>query len=145
MLIEQLSIFIENRKGAMAEVTAILNRANVGICALLLADTSEFGVLRLIVNDNETAETALKEQGFIVGKSKVIAVEFIDNPNGMNQILDPLCDAGVNLEYMYLFHNIKKNLPIMIFRADDPQTALNTLKENKIPIVSSQELSYCSR
>ncbi len=142
MLIEQLSIFIENRKGALAEVTAILNKANVGICALLLADTSEFGVLRLIVNDNETAETALKEQGFIVGKSKVIAVEFIDNPNGMNQILDPLCDAGINLEYMYLFHNVQQNVPIIVFRADDPQKAIEVLQENSISIISPDKL-YC--
>ncbi len=141
MFIEQLSILIENRKGSIAEVTAILNKAGVGICALLLADTSEFGVLRLIVNDNETAETALKEQSFIVGKSKVIAVEVANAPQGMNQILDPLSDAEINLEYMYLFHQIKGERTIMVLRADDPQKALEVLAEHQITIVSSQELS----
>ena len=86
---EQISIFIENKEGRLAEVTAILRDAGVNIRALSLADTTDFGVLRLIVNDNDKATAALRNQGFTVGKTRVLAVEVNDEPGGLNQVLDP--------------------------------------------------------
>ena len=88
MRAEQISVFLENKAGRLAEVTSILAEADVNIRALALADTSDFGVLRLIVNDNEKAEAALKNRGFTVGKTDVVAVEVEDRPGGLHRILD---------------------------------------------------------
>ncbi|WP_022664071.1 ACT domain-containing protein [Desulfospira joergensenii] len=140
MLSEQISVFIENKEGRLAEVTAILRDARVNIRALSLADTTDFGVLRLIVDNNDTAETALKKEGFTVGKTKVLAVEVKDEPGGLNRVLDPLCAQEVNVEYMYAFANPKCQNAIMIFRFDDPQRALTILAENKIKVVDGEAI-----
>jgi hypothetical protein len=141
MFVEQISIFIENKEGRLAEVTGILRDANVNIRALSLADTTDFGVFRLIVNDNEKAEEALKKEGFKVGKTQVLAVEVIDEPGGLNEILDPFLENEINLEYMYAFANQKGKNAIMIFRFDDLDRALTILTEKNIKIFSRQELS----
>ncbi len=139
MFVEQISIFVENKEGRLAEVTAILGNANINIRALSLADTTDFGVLRLIVNDNEKAEQVLKKEGFTVGITKVLAVEIKDEPGGLNSVLDPLCDNEVNVEYMYAFANPKCKNSIMIFRFDDYDKALKILEKQNIKIITSQE------
>lgn len=141
MFVEQISIFIENKEGRLAEVTGILRDANVNIRALSLADTTDFGVFRLIVNDNEKAEEALKKEGFKVGKTQVLAVEVIDEPGGLNEILDPFLENEINLEYMYAFANPKGKNAIMIFRFDDLDRALKILSEKNIKVFTRQELS----
>ncbi len=140
MLAEQISVFIENKEGRLAEVTAILRDANVNIRALSLADTTDFGVLRLIVNNNDAAEKALKKEGFTVGKTKVLAVEVNDEPGGLNKVLDPLCDQDVNVEYMYAFANPKCRNAIMIFRFNDHNKALKILAEQQIKVIDSKEI-----
>jgi hypothetical protein len=140
MCAEQISIFIENKEGRLAEVTAILRDADVNIRALSLADTTDFGVLRLIVNNNERAEKALKEEGFTVGITQVLAVEVKDEPGGLNNILDPLSENEVNVEYMYAFANPQCKNAIMIFRFDDHDKALKLLAEKKIKVISKQEI-----
>ncbi|MBT6338273.1 MAG: ACT domain-containing protein [Desulfobacula sp.] len=132
MFVEQISIFIENKEGRLAEVTGILRDANVNIRALSLADTTDFGVFRLIVNDNDKAEKALKKEGFKVGKTQVLAVEVMDEPGGLNEILDPFLENEINLEYMYAFANPKGKNAIMIFRFDDLDRALKILSEKNI-------------
>ncbi|NDY70662.1 amino acid-binding protein [Desulfobacter hydrogenophilus] len=141
MMAEQISIFIENKEGRLAEVTAILRDAGVNIRALSLADTTDFGVLRLIVNENEKATTALREQGFTVGKTRVLAVEVNDEPGGLNQVLDPLSEQGVNVEYMYAFANPQCKNAIMIFRFDDLEKAKIILAEQGIKVVDKDEIS----
>lgn len=138
---EQISIFIENKEGRLAEVTAILRDAGVNIRALSLADTTDFGVLRLIVNDNEKATAALRNQGFTVGKTRVLAVEVNDVPGGLNQVLDPLSEQGVNVEYMYAFANPQCKNAIMIFRFDDIEKAKVILAEQGIKVVDKEEIS----
>lgn len=140
MLAEQISIFIENKEGRLAEVTAILRDANVNIRALSLADTTDFGVLRLIVNDNDRAEKALKDEGFTVGKTQVLAVEVADEPGGLNRVLDPLSDQGVNVEYMYAFANPQCKNAIMILRLDDHVKALEILGKHSIKVFTAQEI-----
>ena len=140
MLAEQISIFIENKEGRLAEVTAILRDAQVNIRALSLADTTDFGVLRLIVNDTQKAAAALKREGFTVGKTPVLAVEVSDEPGGLNRVLDPLSESGVNVEYMYAFANPQCQNAIMIFRFDDPERAVSILAEHQIKVIGSQEL-----
>ena len=138
---EQISIFIENKEGRLAEVTAILRDAGVNIRALSLADTTDFGVLRLIVNDNDKATTALRNQGFTVGKTRVLAVEVNDEPGGLNQVLDPLSEQDVNVEYMYAFANPQCKNAIMIFRFDDLEKAKIILAEQGIKVIDKEEIS----
>lgn len=140
MFAEQISVFIENKEGRLAEVTAILRDAGVNIRALSLADTTDFGVLRLIVNDNDSAESALKKEGFTVGKTQVLAVEVKDEPGGLNTILDPLWQNEVNVEYMYAFANPQHKNAIMIFRFDDPQKALELFAQRDIRVISAVEI-----
>ncbi len=135
---EQISIFIENKEGRLAEVTAILRDAGVNIRALSLADTTDFGVLRLIVNENEKATAALRNQGFTVGKTRVLAVEVNDEPGGLNQVLDPLSEQGVNVEYMYAFANPQCKNAIMIFRFDDIEKAIVILAEKGIKVIDKR-------
>jgi hypothetical protein len=140
MFTEQLSVFIENREGRLAEVTAILRDARVNIRALSLADTTDFGVLRLIVDDNETAKKALKAEGFTVGTTQVLAVEVKDEPGGLNNILDTLGENEINLEYMYSFANPKCKNAVMIFRFDDHERAIKVLAQKNIRVFTSREI-----
>lgn len=140
MRAEQISIFLENKAGRLAEVTATLRDANVNIRALSLADTTDFGILRLIVNDNQKAEKVLKDEGFTVGKTDVIAVEVDDNPGGLNQVLDPLTREGINVEYMYAFANPHGKNAIMIFRFDKIDKAIEILAQNTIKVIKGEDV-----
>ncbi|SLM30009.1 ACT domain protein [Desulfamplus magnetovallimortis] len=140
MRVEQISIFLENKAGRLAEVTAILRDANVNIRALSLADTTDFGILRLIVNNNQAAEEALKKEGFTVGKTNVLAIEVDDSPGGLNNVLDPLTSEGVNVEYMYAFANPHGKNAIMIFRFHDLDKAIGILKEKGINVINGADV-----
>ena len=128
MRAEQISIFLENKAGRLAEVTSILAEADVNIRALAIADTSDFGVLRLIVNDNQRAVEALRNRGFTVGKTDVVAVEVEDRPGGLYKILDILYNAEINVEYMYAFVTQSGSNAIMIFRFDNIDEAVKLLQ-----------------
>jgi hypothetical protein len=140
MKVEQLSIFLENKTGRLAEVTQALSAANINIRALSLADTSEFGILRLIVNDHEKAQTVLKEQGFTVGRTNVVAVEVPDQPGGLNTILQLLSAKGVNVEYMYAFVQTGGKNATLILRFDKTDQALEVLTQHKIPVIPGETL-----
>jgi hypothetical protein len=140
MRAEQISVFLENKAGRLAEVTAILAENGVNIRALALADTSDFGVLRLIVSDNEKAITVLKNQGFTVGRTDVVAVEVEDRPGGLHRILDVLHRAGLNVEYMYAFVTQSGNNAIMIFRFDNIDEAVKLLKENDVKVINGSQV-----
>lgn len=119
MKVEQLSIFLENRPGRLAEVTAVLAEQNINLRALALADTLEFGVLRLITDRPEDARKALNAKGFSAQVTDVLAVEVPDKPGGLHQILKAFSDAGVNVEYMYAFVGQMGHGAVVIFRLDD--------------------------
>ena len=136
----QISVFLENKAGRLAEVTGILAEADVNIRALALADTSDFGVLRLIVNDNQKAVTALKNRGFTIGETDVVAVEVEDRPGGLHRILDILHKAGVNVEYMYAFVQQSGNNAVMIFRFDNIDEAVNILQENNLTVINGSKV-----
>ncbi len=124
----------------MAEITRILADAGVNIRALSLADTSDFGILRLIVNDCEKAKEKLSQSGFTVGKTEVIAVEVEDHPGGLHKILDILYKANVNVEYMYAFVQQSAGNAIIIFRFDEIDEAVRALLENGVMVVEPQKL-----
>ncbi len=140
MRAEQLSIFLENKAGSIAEVTAILRDAGVNIRALSLADTTDFGVMRMIVNNISKAEKALKAEGFSVGKTNIIAISIDDSPGGLNKILDPIYAENINVEYMYAFANPKEYNAIMVFRFDDTDKAISVLKENSLKIIEGEKV-----
>ncbi len=135
MIVEQISIFLENKAGRLMEVTKTLSDAHINIRALSLADTSDFGILRLIVDDTAKAQSVLKEKGFTVGKTGVVAVEVGDNPGGLQAILEVLDKAGVNVEYMYAFVQKNSENATLIFRLDRTEYALEELKKHNIKVL----------
>jgi hypothetical protein len=137
---EQISIFLENKTGRLFEVTETLFEAGVNIRALSLADTSDFGVLRLIVDDNEKAKEALKARGFTVGKTSVVAVEVPDRPGGLHGILRALQQSGINVEYMYAFVQQSGSNAVMIFRFDNTDEALRVLKDAGVAVIEGARL-----
>jgi hypothetical protein len=138
--VEQISVFLENKAGRLADVTRILAEANVNIRALSLADTSDFGILRLIVNDNNRAKEELKKAGFTVGKTDVVAVEVEDQPGGLSYILGILHKANVNVEYMYAFVQQSGANAVLIFRFDNLQEAIRILKDNNVRVIKGEKL-----
>lgn len=140
MKVEQISVFLENRAGRLAEVTKTLGDNKINIRALSLADTSDFGILRLIVTDNEKAKEALKAKGFTVGRTNVVAAEVGDQPGGLNAILEMLNAGGVNVEYMYAFVTQSGRNAILIFRFDRTDLAIEVLQKNNVRILSGEEL-----
>jgi len=140
MQAEQISVFLENKAGRLAEVTGILSEANVNIRALAVADTSDFGVLRLIVDDNIKAVKALKNRGFTVGRTDVVAVEVEDRPGGLHRLLDMLHKAQINVEYMYAFVQHSGENAVMIFRFDNIDEAVRVLEEHNVKVISGSEV-----
>lgn len=140
MKVDQLSIFLENRAGRLAEVTRILNESGVNIRALSLADTSDFGILRLIVSDFETAKTKLKESGFTVGRTTVVAVEVKDEPGGLHNILSTLQDSDINVEYMYAFVQQSGDSAVLIFRFDRTEQGIEVLQQKGFTIIPGDKL-----
>ena len=140
-MVEQISVFLENKAGRLMEVTSILFEADVNIRALALADTSDFGVLRLLVDDNTKAVAALKENGFTVGRTEVVAVEVEDKPGGLHSILELLGSANLNVEYMYSYVRNSGQHAVMIFRLDDVPAAIDILQKKGIAVLESEQLN----
>ena len=140
MQAEQISVFLENKAGRLAEVTGILAEADVNIRALALADTSDFGVLRLIVDDNKKAVDALKNRGFTVGRTDVVAVEVEDRPGGLHRLLDMLHKSEINVEYMYAFVQHSGENAVMIFRFDNIDEAIRVLEEHNVKVINGKEV-----
>jgi hypothetical protein len=141
MLVQQISIFIENKSGRLAEVTRVLGEAGVNIRALSLADTSDFGILRLIVDQTDKAKAVLKEKGFTVNKTEVIAVEVPDRPKGLFGILHVLDQSSVNVEYMYAFVERCGENAVIIFRFDNVAEAIRVLQKNGVNILEAERIN----
>ncbi len=140
MKVKQLSIFLENRAGRLAGVTTCLSENNINIRALSLADTSDFGILRLIVTDHEKAKTALKQAGFIVDTTEVVAAAMQDQPGGLNSILKLLQEESINVEYMYAFVQQSGESAALIFRFDRIDEAVAALQKHGVRMLTSEEL-----
>ena len=140
MQVPQISVFLENKVGRMADVTNALAENDINIIALSVADTSEFGILRLIVNKPEAAYQAIKEAGFTVMTNFVIAVEVADEPGGLAKILDVLTRAKLNVEYMYAFVERSTGRAALIFRFDKEQEAVKVLQAAGVNILKKVDL-----
>ena len=138
--VEQISIFLENKTGSLEEATRILKDAGINIRTLSLADTTDFGILRLIVNDVETASRVIKEQGLRVSRTTVVAVEVPDRPGGLHSILEVLTKNGINVEYLYAFVERSGENAVIIFRLDTPDRAIDILKQNGMTVLPGEKL-----
>jgi len=141
MFVKQVSVFLENKSGRLAEVSRILGQNSIDIRALSIADTAEFGILRLIVNNPDLAVEVLTEKGFSVGTTEVIAIRVDDKPGGLSQALNYLEENDIGIEYMYAFiGNVGSCKALVIIRVDDVQYAMETLEKNNIEIVPSEKI-----
>ncbi|HSM92622.1 MAG TPA: amino acid-binding protein [Anaeromyxobacteraceae bacterium] len=138
MAVDQISVFLQNETGGVADVVDVLARAGVDIRALSLADESDFGILRLIVNDTDRAVAAFREAGFPVRRTPVVAVEIPDRPGGLAKTLDAL--RGVAVEYMYAFVRKSGEQAIVVFRFDDPEKAVATLARSGSRILGVEDI-----
>ena len=142
MSLKQISVFVENKPGKMQALTQILADHKVDMRALSLAETSDFGIVRIIVDDVYAASTLLKDEGFIHNVTKVLGVAIPDEPGGLNTVLAVLKEAGINVEYMYAFmgRNQASNA-CMIFRVQDPRAAVTALAAHGIRCIDQDELA----
>lgn len=134
-MVKQISVFLENKCGRLVRAAETLGKNNINIRALSIADTSDFGILRLIVDKWEKALAVLKEEGFIASETEVIAVQVPDLPGGLAQVLHCLETAGINIEYLYSFVEKPEKDALILMRVEDIPDALKILQENGIPIV----------
>ena len=140
MKVEQLSIFLENKPGGLEQVTRILKDAGINIRTLSLADTTDFGILRLIVNNVDAANRVLKEHGFRFSRTTVVAVEVPDRPGGLHSILEVLSKNGINVEYLYAFVERSGENAVIIFRFDAPDKAIEVLQKNGLTVLPGAKL-----
>ncbi len=140
MKVNQISIFLENKPGGLEFVTRVLRDADINIRALSLADTSDFGILRLIVNDTDKAERALQDEGFTVRRTSVVAVEIPDRPGGLHSIMEAISGRDVNVEYTYAFVERSGENAIIIFRFDKADEAIEVLTEKGFTVLPGEKL-----
>jgi hypothetical protein len=140
MQVTQISVFLENKSGRLADVCSLLGQQNINIRALSIADTTDFGILRLIVNKPPEAVKILREDSFTVSETEVIAVAVPDSPGGLAGVLVSLAQGKINLEYMYAFLGQKSNHALVIFRVDDIPGALRVLGESGVKVLPSDEV-----
>ena len=137
---KQMSVFIENKEGKLKKAINALSKENINIRALSIADTTKFGILRLIVSDNQKAKEILEENNFIVKESEVIIVEVPDEPNGLNTILTYLDDEDINLEYLYAFVSSKSDEAIVVMRLENIDEGIKVLKSNNANILTEEDI-----
>ncbi|MCL2031321.1 MAG: ACT domain-containing protein [Oscillospiraceae bacterium] len=140
MLIHQISVFVENRTGRLSDITGVLARNNIDIRALSIADTTDFGILRLIVNEPEKAVAALKGEGITVSKTEVVAVRLADEPGALHDILEALRERDIVVEYAYAFLTRKDADACVILRVEDNEKAVEALKTKGQTLLTGAEL-----
>jgi len=140
MKIKQLSIFLQNKMGSLAKPLEVLTVADVNIRAMCMADTSEFGILRLVVDDPEKGKEALEQNNFLVKMTEIIGVEMNDTPGGLTSVLKTIRDNNIDLEYLYAFTHDKADKAILLLHADDIDKLIEVLQNSNITIVPSEEV-----
>ena len=140
MAIKQISIFIENKEGRIKKAISILGEKDINIRALSIADTTKYGILRLIVSDNVKAMIALEEKGFVVRENDVVIVSVPDKPNGLNSVLEVLDEKEINLEYMYAFISNKTDEAIVVMRFENMEEDVELLKDSDVNILEKEDI-----
>ncbi len=140
MTIPQISVFLENKAGQLADITGILSENQVNMRAINIAETADYGVLRLIVDDASKASSILLEQGFILTMTPVVGVSVSDTPGGLSKVLSAISRAGIDVEYMYSVFGQKNGQACMIFRVADTEGLAAVLQENGIGTITGEDL-----
>ncbi len=140
MKIHQLSLFMENEPGQLVDPCRVLARAGIDIRTLTLADTQQFGILRLIVSDWQAGAAVLRDAGYVTNIAEVVAVEVPDRAGGLAELLGLLSGGEINIEYMYAFPFGRQGKAVMIFRFDDPDRAISRLQTAGVSLVGSVEV-----
>lgn len=140
MVVKQISVFLENKSGRLAEVTKTLGSNKIDIRALYIADTTEYGILRMIVDQPEQALKALTDSGFTVSSTNVIAIAIEDQPGTLDQALETLSEGSISVDYLYAFVGRSSTDAIVIIRVENPQLALDKLEQTGIRVLSSKEV-----
>ncbi|MDD2702787.1 MAG: amino acid-binding protein [Candidatus Omnitrophica bacterium] len=140
MKLTQLSVFLENKQGRLYEVCALLGKNKINIRALTVAESEEFGILRIVVDKPESAMRVLKKNGFTANLTDIVAVEVGDHPGGLAGILKILFAGNINVEYMYGFVEKFSDNALLVFRFEDINKAIKVLGKNKIRIVGKKEV-----
>ncbi|AWX33557.1 acetolactate synthase [Methanosphaera sp. BMS] len=138
MTLKQVSIFLENKQGRLWKSLNILKNEGIDIRALSIADTSEFGILRMIVSDPDKAKEALEAEQFAVSFAQVLAIEVDDQPGGLEKALDLLNNENINVEYIYAFVEKKTSKALVVLRTDDNDKALGILEDNGFSIINDE-------
>ena len=142
MFVKQISIFVENKFGRIAKIIDLLGEKNINISALSIADTTDFGILRLIVNKPEEAVAVLKENGVMAKSTNVIAVAIDDQPGSLSNVLGTLTKAEITIEYMYAFVGKKEDKALMVVRTDDMDKSVEAFKAGNIEIITSADVYW---
>ena len=140
MNIQQITVFLENRTGQLSEITRLLAKDNVDIRAISIAETSDYGLVRMIVDDSHKASAILLQHGDILSMTPVWAVEVPDRPAGLSELLAVLAEANVAVEYMYSLFTHRNDFAYMVMRVNDDAKFLDILGQNKVKIMSMEEL-----
>jgi hypothetical protein len=140
MKLKQLSLFLENKPGALGRPMRLLAKAKFSIVTLSIAEANQFGILRLILRDWEQAKKLLEKNGFVVRVTDMVAVEVPDQPGGLSKILEVIEGAGINVEFMYAFTEKRENKAILVFRFDDPDNAIKVLQRRKVNVIAGVDL-----
>ena len=140
MTIHQISVFLENRAGQLAEITGVLAKKGIDLRAINIAETSDYGVLRLIADKPQEAATTLLEHGFILSMTPVVAVSVPDSPGGLAKVLDVLAKENIDVEYMYSVFGQVDGLAHMVFRVADTEKLVSVLKANGVEPISGENL-----
>ena len=141
MTVEQISVFVQNKTGQLGDVTRVLEEAGINIRALSLADTADFGVLRLMADDTPRAGQVLRDAGFTVGSTPVVAVEVADTPGGLGYVLALISQHRINVEYLYAYTQRDSVKATLIFRFDRNAEAVKMLRKNGVRVLSADEIA----
>lgn len=136
MAVKQISVFVENTSGRLAEVTRLLANAGVNLRAITIADTADFGILRLIADDSNKAVEAFKKAGFTAKVTDVIGVEVPDRPGGLADVMEIFHREGVNIEYLYASLEHVKDKAVVIFKVEDVEHGLKICEQHKLALIS---------
>lgn len=140
MNIQQLSVFVENKQGRLADITAILADEKIDIRALSIADTSDYGILRLIVSNPDAAAAALREEGLTVTVTQVLGVGISDVPGGFSNVVCILADKGISVEYAYAFVTRSADTAYVILRVEDNAAATQVLQQAGVSLIGQQDI-----
>ena len=141
MTVKQISVFVENQPGRLADLTRLLEKNRIDLRALSIADTEDFGILRLIVDDTYKAVRVLKEANYVCSVTPVLAVEIPDRPGSLVKVLDILGENGVNLEYTYAFIARRRDRAYMVFRVTDSERAVEVLNRHGVRPICQDEFA----